>query len=293
MKLWKTDESEEFPLLSEAYGTSDLATFSPDGLQVLFIHRGERQTAGETVFWDVKNGHEYVRIKSMQICAYMPDGARIVGYDEIGSRILNARDLAEELRFEEGRMYCDKYEIFPDGSRVAALRWDFNGPEWRIWETAQGKIMYYLRVHSLTVSPSGKHLLIRTGDNFVELRDAATGSIMLSYKFFEDLKVLRWSPDGRRIVCGYRSGEVLLLEPQNIKFSVPVATAWEKPKSRWNPLSKEKYAIKCPVCAQWSELPTFSPGEEMDCPKCNQRLALNPFTISGDWRELENKEGGS
>lgn len=287
MKLWKADESEEFPLLSEAYGTSDLATFSPDGLQVLFIHRRERQTAGETVFWDATTGQEITRVKSLKICAYMPDGARIVGYDDKGSGILNSYDLSEELRFEEGRMHCDKYEVFPDSSRVAALRWDWKTrPEWRIWETIKGKIMYYLRVHSLKTSPSGKHLLIRSEDNFLELRDAATGSVLLSYKFFEDLKVLRWSPDGKRIVCGYGSGDVLLLEPQNIKFSAPVVTAWEKPKSRWNPLSKEKYAVQCPVCAQWSELPTFSPGEEMECPQCNERLALNSFTISGDWREL-------
>lgn len=281
MRLWKADESEEFPLIFDAKGIGDLATFSPDGHRILFLRRQNQLASGDAVLWDTATGKEIAREKSVYFCAYLPDGNRIVGLDALGSRIFNANDLSEALRLEESNIRFNGWEIFPDGSRAAAswTDWDLH-PHWGIWDTAQGKKLFDLEVRSLKASPSGKHLLTSTVDKFVELRDAATGTVMLAYKFFHDLKVLRWSPDGRRIVCGYGSGEVLLLEPQNIKFSAPVVTAWKRPKSRWNPLGKEKCAIHCPVCAQWSELTTFSPGEEMDCPKCNQRLTLNPFTIN-------------
>jgi hypothetical protein len=32
-------------------------------------------------------------------------------------------------------------------------------------------------------------------------------------------------------------------------------------------------------------------GKEIDCPKCAERLKLNPFTINADWRPIARAWG--
>ena len=76
----------------------------------------------------------------------------------------------------------------------------------------------------------------------------------------------------------------------------PLVTVWSEPVRRGlfrRRPAGEKFAVGCPLCRVWSDVPASALGTELPCPNCSRRLKLNPFTIDGDWRPIAAAWRGS
>jgi len=84
---------------------------------------------------------------------------------------------------------------------------------------------------------------------------------------------------GRDVATGTGLAVFYILRLENLPIGPPILTLWHSP-------GDDTHAFGCTLCRKWSEVPESALGTELDCPKCGERVKLNPFTINADWRPI-------
>ena len=82
-----------------------------------------------------------------------------------------------------------------------------------------------------------------------------------------------FSPDGKRIVLGDSSGQVLLLSLENFKIYPPIVTPYQE--------SGELF-FHCQYCLKTNKIEESSLGHEVNCSSCGNKHKLNPFLLNLD-----------
>jgi WD40 repeat protein/tRNA A-37 threonylcarbamoyl transferase component Bud32 len=152
--------------------------------------------------------------------AFSPDNKRIAsGSDDRTVRVWDAQN-GQQLHCLVHTSEVRGVAFSPDGQRIASL-----DKTVRVWDAQNGKHLVGWEskapLHSVTFSPDGRHILTSTGNGWVKLLDAATGTETRSFRWLgRPAKCLAFSPDGKRFAgCGFdpdvriydvASGEVVL-----------------------------------------------------------------------------------
>ena len=156
--------------------------------------------------------------------AFSPDGSLLAFGDTDGRvRVVNAISGAVRAVIRE-KAPAHSVTFSPDGSRLAVAYGNFHpspggGCVVHDLDSPGREIRIPLRstaVGRLAFSPDGSRIAIGTESSFVDVRDAATGDFLASYRARDSfMRTVAFSPDGRLIAAGSARGstKVFLAEP--------------------------------------------------------------------------------
>lgn len=98
-------------------------------------------------------------------------------------------------------------------------------------------------------------------DRTIRLWDAATGAELCKCWTEANSPDVAWSADGRGVMI--KGWDRLQIE--NVALNLPVLTGYYSTMDG-------SYAIGCPLCQTWSEIPESALGSELSCPNCSERV---------------------
>jgi WD40 repeat protein len=168
----------------------------------------------------------------------------------------------------------------------------------RVWNLKTGECLRKLEGHtqgigSVAVTPGGQWVVsgagsvIGSGDHAIKVWDLESGRCLATFEGNGAMNCLALAPDGRTILAGDQGGRVYFLRMENVGVGAPLLTAWRwRFSSRWLPWKRASFAMDCPNCGTWSDIPSSALGSEIPCPSCGSHVRLSPFTIRGDWRRI-------
>lgn len=243
VRLWRVGTQEnlaEFPPSGSGYGAVAL---SPDGRYLAL------SSEVDVLLWNSKStridvallGHE----APVLAMAFSPDGKLLAstGYEgRVLLRDTGTKELLREVSFPEGPGGpFSRLAFSPDGQWLAVCGDDpmpmeqlANVP--RVLNTRTGALAFTLQGHtrevtSIGFSPDGRLLVTGSRDGTARLWDAAQGTL---HRVFEpssqDITAATFSADGSSILLGCITGEVYLLDIQDVAERKPSRAAPGKRK---------------------------------------------------------------
>jgi WD40 repeat protein len=185
-----------------------VASFSPDGTQVVTASRGKT----EAQIWSTVTGQRVATLKGhaglITAASFSPDGTRVVtASSDQTAQIWDAirgRPLAT-LKGHTGAVTTASFS--PDGSRVVTASSDKTA---RIWDTITGQPVKILTGHSGLVraasfSSDGARVVTASWDKTARIWDAITGQPVRILTGHSGLvTVASFSPDGTRVLTASR-----------------------------------------------------------------------------------------
>jgi WD40 repeat protein len=272
LKLW---DATTGTLITTFAGHRNLVTacaFSPDGTRILSASWDRTLKV-----WDVYTGEEVTTLTSeaegVPARTLASDASRILsGAGDLWDRLWDA---AISTRWVESCAFS------PDGTRIiSAYR---SGPL-KVWDAATGAEIATLRGHTdaartCAFSPDGSLIVSASWDKTLRLWDAAAGALICEYRAGGSVHTVAWEPRGSRLAAGDAGGQLHILQLENVPIGPPVVTPWRAPGDVF-------CALGCLLCRGWSEAPPSALGSELPCPRCGERVRLNPFTINAAWRPV-------
>ncbi|QDU31381.1 Serine/threonine-protein kinase PknB [Anatilimnocola aggregata] len=203
----------------EAAPTKDLAISKSGEIGILV--GGDGSASGTIDVWDLKT-YSWIRRLSGHdgsVCsvAFAPDDRKFATGGADGTvRVWDNESLLQNGRSQGHREYVLACCFSPDGSLVATGGVDKTV---RVWDSRTGELLQLLpqpeRVFGIAHSPTEKLLAIASASQAGDgLRICSTSDYQQESVAVNGLEPLSvsFSPDGERIACGMRSGEVLLLD---------------------------------------------------------------------------------
>ncbi len=195
--------------------------FSPDSTRVVTFDptaylKSEPKSAlvfdSTASLWDARTGKPIATLRghgaALVSACFSPDGDRVLtASQDTTARLWDGRTGAPIATLQGGKYALAGAIFSPDGKRIVTRSDD--GPA-RLWDGRTGKLLATLPgepgiASAASFSPDGTRLLTG-GRNAVALWDAASGNLVTKLKppagRFDDIREVRFSPDGTRIAVG-------------------------------------------------------------------------------------------
>jgi len=326
LRIWDAESGEELHTLSGHKDEVESCAYSPDGSRIISAS-GDKTLK----IWDAESGKELATLSGhwlwVNACAYSPDGSRIVSASgDKTLKIWNAES-GEELHTLSGhRGFVESCAYSPDGYHIISAARDYN---LKIWDAESGEelnTLFHLEVAACSYSPDGSRIVSASSDK-LKIWDAKSGKELITlFGYSGGGSACVYSPDKRRIIStiggmltiwDVESGEEILsfptnaatsfsfskfgsigkkvvaldyagclcsLQLENLPIGPPILTPWHSSDD-------DTYAFGCAFCRKWSIIQQSDLGTELDCPKCGNKVKLNPFTINADWRTIAKAWG--
>jgi WD40 repeat protein len=111
------------------------------------------------------------------------------------------------------------FSYTPDGLRAIVRNWTDTGSAWdetRLWDIASGELLATLgeldaERRPFHFSPDGKRFLRGIGSRIPQIRETATGEVVLQFEAHpESITALAYSPDGDTVMSGSKDGSLRL-----------------------------------------------------------------------------------
>ncbi|MBI4559468.1 MAG: protein kinase [Candidatus Hydrogenedentes bacterium] len=202
VKVWDTATGAELATLPGSGANISGLAFSPDGGQLLTTAAHDSKAR----VWEVPSTKEIHTLAAhtdiLNMCAYSPDGSRIVTASHDKTTKLWDAASGRELATLQGHTGAVFSAVFsPDGTRVITASGDTTA---RIWDAATGQSLLTLAGHSknvpnATFSPDSKRAVTASWDHTAKVWDTATGRELASLPHDGQVSHALFSPDGRRI----------------------------------------------------------------------------------------------
>jgi hypothetical protein len=179
----------------------------------------------------------------------------------------------------------------------------------KVWDLESGECLRTLQgCGPLAVMPDGHRAVSGSKDDkTLKVWDLESGCELESFEGNAPLSCIEIASDGLTLTAWHAGRPIFLHLENGTPGPSIVVTAWQsfpqllipEPKpvldkhwwQFWKRTVKPATAFGCPHCRRWSQIPQSALGSEIPCPRCNKPVRLNPFTIEGDWREVEKAWG--
>ena len=211
-RIWDVDSGKKLHNLEGGCGHRWSVVMSPDGKKVI------ASTRTVTRIWDTESGKELQKIEglSFPICAFSPDGKKIVTANRDDAAQIWDADTGQELRkLEEPERVIDFVAFSPDGTTVLTVSREKPLPQEvpenyyiaRIWDADTGRERHKLEgVKFAVFTPDGKQIIARGMNEKVRIWDTVSGNVL--HHFGRLVRTIAVSPAGKKIVTGHVDGPV-------------------------------------------------------------------------------------
>jgi WD40 repeat protein len=173
--------------------------------------------------------------------AFSPDGRQLLSSGDYSGLKLWDAETGALLHTFAGASYA--FAFSPEGKKLVS-----GGYELKTWDFARRALLGSVPAgrgtfSAIAFSPDGRHLLcggvLADGVNAVELRDAATGALLRTYKGHESrVESVAFSPDGKRVVSASRDATVKVWDHATGELLVSL---YAMPEDAWLALTPEGY----------------------------------------------------
>ncbi|MEO6890729.1 MAG: serine/threonine-protein kinase [Ktedonobacteraceae bacterium] len=185
--------------------------------------------ADETVHvWNVPDGQDvFVHQQSRVVpsISWSPIASRIASASLNGDTIqlYNGDDGGSPFSYSINSNFVSAVAWSPDGTLIASGSSGGMGDQVQIWDIVNDhKLKGYNAdsrgIYSIAWSRDGKYIVFGGFDGIVQVREANTGSKILSYKHDKLVYTVTWSHDGTRIASGSADHTVQIWNPFNKKI---------------------------------------------------------------------------
>jgi len=286
LKVWNAESGEEIATLSGHSNEVWACSYSPDGSRIV------SGSWDKTLkIWDAESGEERVTLSGhsgrVWACSYSPDGRRIVsGSHDKTLKIWDAESGKEIATLSGHLVWVRACSYSPDGSRIISGSHDAT---LKVWDAESGEEVSTLLGHSDEVSacsysPDGRCIVSGSRDKTLKVWDAESGKLILFFPANYIILSMDLETSKGHIAAGDADGNLYILQIENLPIGPPILTPWRSPNG-------DSYAFGCAFCRKWSPIKQSDLGTELDCPKCGNKVKLNPFTINADWRPIAKAWG--
>ncbi len=293
IKVWDIETGTCLKTLEGHTGAINALSVTPDGRKVV------SESEDETVrVWDLEREVCLMTLKSdvckIGVATWTPDDRKLVMRGQWGDEPCQVKVWDMEtwacLQTLEGYSSHSKtvaaasVAVTPDGGKVVMAEDNILN----VWDLATGTHLPLLKgftlVDDMAITSDCQRVVTKGEDKTIKVWDMATGKELACFYAENDIVTYAIDFVGRGIVVGDSIGRVYLLVLENVLPGSPVITARHlSDYPRWQ-FWRHNFAIGCPLCRTWSEIPASALGTEISCLHCGKHIKLNPFTINADWR---------
>ena len=136
-------------------------------------------------------------------------------------------------------------------------------------------------------SPDGQYLALGNDNWGITIVDVSAATVVCEFPEFDEISELTWSRNGKQVVAGCKSGDVHLLQLENIELDPPLVTArylYHLDRDEWD----EELTVDCLWCGVRLRVNRPVSGEQpisegaektIECTNCSKPLRLNAFIV--------------
>ena len=221
--IWDSTSGEVLQALPGHAGMVNFTRWSPTYDQIVTASND-----GTAKVWNVADQLTVREISGNETAFrnawWFPSGDRIHRSHLDGSvRVLDAatgRELVSTQAQEGGLKSRGIFrtDVSPSEQEILGVYWDGKA---RIWDAGTGDLLMELtresELYSGEWSPDGTRFATGWVDGVIQINDARTGEVLISFDGHEDGEItwMRWSPDSRRIASTNNYGDVKLWNAAN------------------------------------------------------------------------------
>jgi WD40 repeat protein len=200
-----------------------LARFSADKRRLVTTDRG-----GNILVWDAATGRQIARTElrgPVRCLAVDPTGSLFTAATRTGDiGVYDANTGAKRAGASGHTNSCRAAAFSADGKRIVTGSSDHTA---KVWDASNGALLASASGHLAPVvsagfSPDGKMIVTGSEDRTVRVWRATNGQPLYSLAGLTEqaLPTVVFTPDGRRIICGVYSGELLVWDAEAASTSM-------------------------------------------------------------------------
>ena len=221
LKVWKIETGEELYTLNGHKGPVKVVSVTPDGR---FAISGSDENDTNLMVWDIIKGvmlHPLKgHVKPVYTIAVTPDSRyAISGSDDSTLKIWDIEKGSLLHNLENHKDWIIAVVVTPDGKYTISGSADH---KINVWDIDTGRKLRTLKGHTgwvtgLAVTPDSKRAISVSHDKYIKVWDIENGNIITYFKGESLLVTCAVSPDGRTIIAGDQSGQVHILQLEEME----------------------------------------------------------------------------